>query len=82
MGCDEILRLIRAVKTYNLKYVKVEGLTLVAKGENPVTAIKLAEDPKAEEELEDAIAEEMDEYQQEQLLITDPVEYERQNMGG
>ena len=72
---DDILRLIRATKTFNLKFIKVGDLEICrsdieqpqVKHREPIT--ELPAPPEVQQELA--------EYDQENLLITDPLEYEK-----
>ena len=77
MQCDEILKLIRAMKTYNLQSVEVGDVKLVRDGveqEKPVTPQQVKE---AVEEQQQLVLQELDEYEKENLLISDPEEYEK-----
>ena len=72
---DDILRLIRATKTFNLKFIKVGDLEICRSDIEQVdhkpkeVVTELPTPPEVQQELA--------EYDQENLLITDPLEYEK-----
>jgi hypothetical protein len=77
LTCDEILKLIRASKSYNLDYIKCGDLVISRKGDelkNDIQPLAVVEDDKPSE----AVLQEMEEYEKENLLISDPEAYEKQ----
>jgi hypothetical protein len=78
MSCEDILKLIRASKTYNLKHIKIGDLEIVRNvgDDEPVVKLELA--PEVSEADTD---DEVQEYVDENLMISDPVEYEKRMMG-
>ena len=78
MQCDEILRLIRAMKTYNLHSVEVGDLKLLRIRDDGTVAPPTPEQVKqVQEEQQQLVLQEIDEYEKENLLISDPEEYEK-----
>ena len=83
MQCEEILKLIRAMKTYNVNTVRVGDL-LLERGEGKDVDIKAAPQQgsvtqlsPAEQQEQHALQEELQEIEDENLLISDPEEYEK-----
>ena len=79
MKCEEILKLIRAMKTYNLHSIQVADLKLLRHKEDELTAnTATPEEVKAAvEEQQQLVLQEIDEFEKENLLISDPEEYEK-----
>ena len=77
MQCEEILKLIRAMKTYNLQSVAVGDVKLVRDGEEQPKPITPKQVQQAQEEQQQLVLQELDEYEKENLLISDPEEYEK-----
>lgn len=79
MTCDEILKLIRAMKTYNLAYVRYGSIELHRNNHKTVPPpVKQLEAVDHSEQIED----ELSDFEQENLLITDPEAYEKQFANG
>ena len=80
MTCEEILKLIRATKTFNINKLQVDGL-LIERGKletPPANAVELAVAPSQDELVEKHVLEqELQEIEDENLLISDPEEYEK-----
>ena len=75
--CDEILRLIRASKSFNLKLIKVGDLE-IHRVDAPHTPSELSSPTLVTDPDKDiSLQQELAEYDQENLLISDPVEYEK-----
>ena len=80
MTCEEILKLIRATKTFNINKLQVDGL-LIERGklETPASnQVELAVAP-SQDDLEEkhVLQQEIQELENENLLISDPEEYEK-----
>ena len=79
LNCDEILKLIRAMKTYNLALVKYGSIEL-HRGTVEQTAELHVAHEKTEEQ--NAALDELQSFQEENLLINDPEAYEKQFANG
>ena len=81
--CEEILKLIRATKTFNLDYISCAGLVISRNGgkQSQVSEVGTQLDPvtaDVQPVTPNGVLQEVDEFERENLLIDDPEEYERQ----
>ena len=82
LTCEEILKLIRASKSFNLQYIKYGDLHISrqAVSDRVDSADTSLQADSIEESAE--VLNELEEFEKENLLITDPLEYEKKAGNG